>query len=104
MIDLRFGYSYLNEYKDDERQEHWKKEREELGFDETEVWSLDISVIKFILPRLEYMRDLRPQDDNCMIDAMIAGCYDYLLEDGAPSESTMEAVNFMFESFRELWV
>lgn len=37
----------------DYRQETWEQERKERGFDDTETWSLDITVVKFIRPRLE---------------------------------------------------
>lgn len=42
--------------KDDERQKKWKKQRKERGFDDTELWSLDCTIISFILPRLKTFR------------------------------------------------
>ena len=39
--------------EDDERKELFKKQRLERGFDETELWNLDTTILKFILPRLK---------------------------------------------------
>jgi len=41
---------------DDDRQEHFKKQREERGWDDTELWSLDYTIAKFILPRLKVFK------------------------------------------------
>jgi len=38
---------------DDERQAEWKKQREERGFDSTELWNLDVTIARFIVPRLK---------------------------------------------------
>jgi hypothetical protein len=43
--------------KDDERQVKWKQQRKERGFDDTELWSLDITIAEFVLPRLKAFRD-----------------------------------------------
>lgn len=38
-----------------------------MGFSEDELWSLDVTLAQFILPRLKYFRDweirIRPMDD-----------------------------------------
>ena len=44
---------------DDKRQKKWKNERLTQGFDETETWDLNITIANFILPRLEYFRDIK---------------------------------------------
>lgn len=41
----------------DERQEKWKKQREERGFDSTELWALDVATAKFLLPRLKAFKE-----------------------------------------------
>jgi hypothetical protein len=46
-------YGLSQEMPDDTRQEKWKKQRETRGFDETELWSLDIAFAKMIVERLE---------------------------------------------------
>lgn len=41
----------------DKRQKKWKKERKDCGFDETELWNLDITFGCLMLPRIkEYVR------------------------------------------------
>jgi hypothetical protein len=46
-------YSLAHEISpDDSRQERWAAERAERGFDETELWNLDNTIAKFVLPRL----------------------------------------------------
>jgi hypothetical protein len=42
---------------DDERQPFWAKEREEFGFDHTEMWALDQALAKMILPRLKHFKE-----------------------------------------------
>jgi hypothetical protein len=43
--------------KNDKRHPDLKKQRRELGFDETEFWSLDLAVAKFMLPRLKIRQE-----------------------------------------------
>ncbi len=43
--------------EDDERKELFKKQRLERGFDETELWNLDTTILKFILPRLKAFKE-----------------------------------------------
>ena len=42
---------------DDVRHALWEKQRTERGFDDTELWNLDTTIAKFILPRLVAFRD-----------------------------------------------
>ena len=47
-------YSCSKKMKEtDPRQEVWARQREERGFDDTELWNLDVTICKFILPRLK---------------------------------------------------
>lgn len=39
------------------KQERMYRQRKGIGFDESETWSLDYTIAKFILPRLKYFRD-----------------------------------------------
>lgn len=41
----------------DKRQEYWKQERKTLGFDEREMWNLDMTLCQIIYPRLKHFRD-----------------------------------------------
>lgn len=44
--------------KGDGREEQFKKERLERGFDESETWSLFTTIASFIIPRLQAFRDI----------------------------------------------
>lgn len=53
---VTYGFSdSLN--PDDPRQKAFKKQRLERGFDNTELWSLDVTIAKFILPRLKEFKN-----------------------------------------------
>ena len=44
--------------KDDKREEKFKKQREERGFDNSETWSLRDTYVNFMIPRLEVFIEL----------------------------------------------
>lgn len=44
-------------FKGDKRLKEWHKEQSEYGFDERELWNLDITFALYIYPRLKYFRD-----------------------------------------------
>lgn len=48
-------FSLIDE--DDERAAEYRKQRIERGFDNSELWSLDATIAKFILPRLKVFRE-----------------------------------------------
>lgn len=41
--------------KDDPRQQLWEEQRHERGFDNTELWNLDITFASFLLPQLKLL-------------------------------------------------
>lgn len=43
----------------DVRWEEYAKQRKERGFDDSELWNLDCSIAKFILPRLERYQEIK---------------------------------------------
>jgi len=43
----------------DARWEKYAKQRKERGFDDSELWNLDCSIAKFILPRLERYQEIK---------------------------------------------
>ena len=43
--------------KDPKRLEKWKLQRDERGFDDTELWNFDLTIANFILPRLKVFRE-----------------------------------------------
>lgn len=46
--------------KTDNREEAFSKQRIERGFDDSETWSLDGTIAKFIIPRLERFLEVNP--------------------------------------------
>ncbi len=42
--------------KYNKRQRKWKRQRRKRGFDDTELWNLDITIAKFIIDRLRIFR------------------------------------------------
>lgn len=65
--------------KDDSRWEEFKEQRLERGFDDSETWSLDSTMARFILPRLIRFREINEgypstiseQEWNSILDKMI---------------------------------
>jgi hypothetical protein len=50
---------------DDERLETFKRQRIERGFDDTELWNLDTTLLKFLLPRLkEFKKQTKSYPSN----------------------------------------
>ncbi len=45
--------------KNDQRRYLWSKQRKERGFDDRELWSLDHTIAKFVLPRLVAFKEGR---------------------------------------------
>lgn len=43
--------------KNDKRLEKYKKQRKDRGWDDTELWSLDTTIAKFIVPRLKRFKE-----------------------------------------------
>lgn len=52
----KFYTGYASEYSE-EKQKEYAKQREERGFDDTELWNLDYTLAAFILPRLKAFRE-----------------------------------------------
>lgn len=55
--DIFFDDNLSDEFANDSRQESWKKQRVELGFDARELWDLDLTMAIYIYPRIKYFRD-----------------------------------------------
>lgn len=53
-----YGHAY-DLLKTDDRLEKYKQQRKERGFDDTELWSLDSTIIDFVAPRLERLLEIR---------------------------------------------
>jgi hypothetical protein len=49
---------------EDPRQLDFYKQRIEKGFDDSELWNLDTTILKFILPRLKVFKEITPNFPN----------------------------------------
>jgi hypothetical protein len=57
--------------KEDYREEKFKKQRIEMGFDDSEGWSFDITIANFILPRLKYFKNTFGEETERKCDKII---------------------------------
>lgn len=101
-------FSLTNELnKDDKRQETFKQQRLERGFDDTETWNLDYTIASFILPRLKrfkqvvncYPDDITFEEWQNVLDKMI---YAFELRVKEDDESwTLEEEKANYKKIRE---
>ena len=98
----------------DKREEKFLKQRLEMGFDESETWSLYTTISNFITPRLKkfkevncaYPPELTPEEWDNILDKMIrsfeiANNSDYMTEE--QSDEFREGFNLFNEYFFALW-
>lgn len=101
---------------DNDWDEH-TQQRINRGFDDSELWNLDTTIIKFILPRLKAFKDYTksiPYDLKSetewkdILDQIILGFELYLesnIADLNDSESKIdEAFKLFFKYFKSLWI
>lgn len=113
-------FSQDNDTYDQESRDEWKRQRLERGFDDTELWNLDTTIIRFVLPRLKafaadptigYPCRLLLDYPNCkdyndlwwnvIIPEMIIGLEEYLDDSGFDDET--EGMKLFFKYFTALW-
>ncbi len=96
----------------DPRRNLYRQQRKERGFDNSELWSLDMTIIEFTLPRLKAFRDYTksfPIDDDIksfqdwqlIIDKMIYGMEKYI--DDTWDTEAVEGIDLFLKYFRHLW-
>lgn len=66
--------------ENDSRWEEYKKQRIERGFDDSELWSLDVTISKFILPRLKAFRDTAGGYPSSMTEEYWKQTLDHMIE------------------------
>jgi hypothetical protein len=49
---------------EDPRSKKWKKQRKSRGFDDTELWNLDLTFATLMLPRIQTFIEYYPPDDK----------------------------------------
>lgn len=88
------GYAFDDDVSEEKREEY-RKEREERGFDSTELWNLEYTLASYILPRLKAFR--KDADDNIGYPCAIYDDDDFH-EDG--HEKWLGILDKMIESFQ----
>jgi hypothetical protein len=107
--------------KDPKLLEKWKLQRDERGFDDTETWNLDVTLAKFIVPRLKVFKELNngypskfkaKEEWDKVLDEMIEGFELYSDKWKCSSDQNMlnleehkrkQAVKLLGEYFYDLW-
>lgn len=110
--DNYYGLAFTSYDKKDKRQKKWKKQRKVRGFDDTELYDLDVTMANFILPRLRRFKKVSitypcetPEEWDAVLDKMITAfsliCdYNYSIDRDAEIE---EGLKLFGEYFRALW-
>jgi len=91
--------------KDDKRLKKFKKQRMLRGFDDSELWNLDITIAKFILPRLKAAKD-QVSNDAINYDIMIAAFEKIIVLDvctNENSETIDKGLTYFADHFCSLW-
>ena len=105
---------YDFEFDDEIRNQKWKKEREECGFDERETWNLDFTFFCWLYERLKKYKEVSPVDLSCKIvkvnneeknleewiDIMINNAEALILL-GMYSEENIKLAEFTIEIFKQ---
>lgn len=86
----------------DERWEYFKQQRLEQGFDESETWALDVTIAKFIYPRLKCFYndgDIYSipcgltKEEWCDIIKQMIDAFEILADDEVPTKEQNEIAN-----------
>jgi hypothetical protein len=91
---------------DDSRQTEWAEQRATRGFDNTELWNLDITIAKFILPRLIAYKEVSTHTDDKGIDKMIVAFEAIVNGDcfNSMPEEVEEGLKVFHENYFRLWL
>jgi hypothetical protein len=104
-INPKNYYGLAFDVHDEERLKKFQSQRIEKGFDETEWYGLNSTILRFALPRLKEFRiysksypyKMTPEEWNAILDKMILEIEDYLsgVDDVEPT--------LFFKYFSQLW-
>lgn len=83
------NFSLVEPEENDERAKKFKEQRMTRGFDDSETWSLDSTIAKFLVPRLKAFKECKngyparmtEKKWNKILDEMIEGFELYLTHD-----------------------
>lgn len=59
-------FSLVEDCDNDERKKEWQKQRIERGFDNTELWNLNYTMMKFMYPRIKAFREAFAGYPGCL--------------------------------------
>lgn len=113
-------YGFSKEMRpEDERHPHWAKQREERGFDDTEMWALDQSIAAFLIPRLKRFKEthichpprITMEQWDEILQKMIDGFEEVLTRDDLTSKrgreydssKVREGLKLFAEWYHDLW-
>lgn len=115
------NFSCVDETDSPELLERYKNQRLERGFDDTETWNLDVTIAKFIVPRLKRYKELNngipskfktKEEWDKILDEMIEGLELYEDKWKCNSDQNLtnldeykrkRAVKLLGEYFYDLW-
>lgn len=115
------NFSCVEETDDPNQLERYKNQRLERGFDDTETWNLDVTIAKFIVPRLKRFKELNngypskfkaKEEWDKILDEMIEGLELYEDKWKCNSDQNLtnleeykrkRAVKLLGEYFYDLW-
>lgn len=113
-INPKNYYGEALELKDsDERLKEFQNQRLERGFDESEIWSLDYSIILFALPRIKQLLEIE-ENIHSQITEEVEGiidfeCEEYLkdlrqiVKDLESYDNNQTDLSLFFKRFKQLW-
>lgn len=103
------NFSVNMQEQKEERQEKFKKQRIERGFDDTELWNFDTTILRFVLPRLKVFKEqtcVYPTDFNSLeewkecIEKMIKSIEEILTDE---YNADYEGFELFKKHFFDLW-
>ncbi len=116
------NFSLVEPEEQDERAKKFKEQRMTRGFDDSETWNLDITIAKFLVPRLKAFKEcnngfparLTKKKWNKIIDEMIEGFELYIKKDDWEFEQDLnerneknakvdKALKLFSKHFYDLW-
>ena len=96
---------------DEVREARWSEQRKTKGFDDTELWNLDITILEFIIPRLKAFREMERwgtpcnismQTWNTILDRIIEG-FELYLDDEWTNRAQLENIHKKFKIAMKLF-
>ena len=117
-------FSIVDEETSEEKKELYSKQRMERGFDNTELWNLDTTILRFALPRLQafiteevegfgcypsVLQDDYPDCENLyekwkeILNEMVTGIKQYIGETETDTLETPNGVKLFLKYFTDLW-